>query len=59
MGHSHSQIFLPDITNWGISWKKAGVQDDMFGSEEYKRYLTETTLDTMYEKLGGEGGTES
>ena len=52
-------IFLPDITNWGISWKKAGVQDDMFGSEEYKRYLTETTLDTMYEKLGGEGGTES
>ncbi len=55
----NSGIFLPDITNWGISWKKAGVQDDMFGSEEYKRYLTETTLDTMYEKLGGEGGTES
>ena len=55
----NSGIFLPDITNWGISWKKAGVQDDMFGSEEYKRYLTETTLDTMYEKLGGEGGNES
>ena len=55
----NSGIFLPDITNWGVSWKKAGVQDDMFGSEEYKRYLTETTLDTMYEKLGGEGGNES
>ena len=49
-------IYLADIMNWGVSWKKAEVKDDMFGSEEYKRYLTQTTLDTMYEKLGGEGG---
>lgn len=54
-----SGIFLPDITNWGVSWKKAGVQNDMFGSEEYKRYLTGTTLDALYEKLSGEGGCES
>lgn len=52
-------IFFPDCNNWGLSWKKAGVKDDMFGSEEYKRYLTETTLDDMYEKLVGEGGMES
>ena len=52
-------IFLPEITNWGVSWKKAGVPDDMFGSEEYKRYLTETTLDSMYEELGQKGGGES
>lgn len=52
-------IFLPDITNWAVSWKKADVKDDMFGSEEYKRYLTGTTLDTLYEKLSGEGGNES
>lgn len=52
-------IFCPDIMNWGVSWKKADVQDDMFGSEEYKRYLTGTTLDAMYEKLGGEGGGKS
>ena len=45
--------------NWGIAWKKADVQDDMFGSEEYKRYLTQVTLETMYEKLGGEGGSAS
>ena len=31
----------------------------MFGSEEYKRYLTQVTLETMYEKLGGEGGSAS
>lgn len=54
-----SGIFLPDITNWGVSWKKAGVHDDMFGSEEYKRYLTGTTLDALYEKLSGEGGCAS
>ncbi len=52
-------IFLPDIMNWSVSWKQAGVKDDMFGSEEYKRYLTSTTLDTMYEKLSGEGGEAS
>lgn len=52
-------IFLPDIMNWGISWKKAGVKDDMYGTEEYKRYLTGTTLDAMYEKLSQEGGEES
>ena len=51
-------IFLPDIMNWGVSWKKAGVRDDMFGTEEYKRYLAGVTLDQMYEKLGGEGGSE-
>ena len=55
----HCGIFLPDITNWGVSWKKAGAPDDMFGSEEYKRYLTQTTLDSMYEKLGQEGGGNS
>ena len=42
-----------------IAEKKADVKDDMFGSEEYKRYLTGTTLDTLYEKLSGEGGNES
>ncbi len=52
-------IFLPDIMNWDVSWKKAGVQDDFFGSEEYKRYLTQTTLDQMYEILSMEGGDES
>ncbi len=54
-----SGLFHPDIMNWGIAWKKADVQDDMFGSEEYKRYLTQVTLETMYEKLGGEGGSAS
>ena len=52
-------VFCPDIKNWDVSWKKAGVSDDMFGTEEYKRYLTATTLETMYEELGGEGGAES
>lgn len=52
-----SGIFLPEITNWGVSWKKAGVRDDMFGSEEYKRYLAGTTLEDLYEKLSAEGGT--
>lgn len=54
-----SGIFHPDIRNWDVSWKKAGVSDDMFGSEEYKRYLTGTTLESMYEALGGEGGSEA
>ena len=53
-----SGIFTPDITNWGVSWKMADVKDDMFGSEAYKRYLTGTTLDDMYEKLSGEGGDQ-
>ncbi len=52
-------IFLPDIMNWSVSWKKAGVKDDMYGSKEYKRYLTGVTLDDMYEKLSGEGGALS
>ena len=55
----HCGIFLPDITNWDVSWKKAGVPDDMYGSEEYKRYLTQTTLDSMYEELDQEGGGKS
>ena len=54
-----SGIFCPDITNWDVSWKKAGVADDFFGSEEYKRYLTGVTLESMYEKLSTEGGRES
>ncbi|MBP3872323.1 MAG: FAD binding domain-containing protein [Lachnospiraceae bacterium] len=54
-----SGIFHPDIMNWGVSWKMAHVRDDMFGTEEYKRYITCTTLEAMYEDLGGEGGSES
>lgn len=49
-------IFLPDIMNWDVAWRQAGVQDDFYGSEEYKRYLTQTTLDQMYESLSTEGG---
>ncbi len=52
-------IFLPDIMNWDVSWKKAGVKDDFFGTEEYKRYLTQVTLDDMYETLSMEGGDGS
>lgn len=51
-----SGIFTPDITNWSVAWMQADVKDDMYGSEEYKRYLTGVTLDDMYEKLCGEGG---
>lgn len=54
-----SGIFSPDIMNWGIAWKTANVTDDMFGSEEYKRYLTKVTLESMYEELCREGGSES
>ena len=53
-----SGIFTPEITNWSVSWKKADVKDDMFGTESYKRYLTGVTLDDMYEKLSGEGGDQ-
>ncbi len=52
-------IFLPVIMNWDVSWKKAGVKDDFYGTQEYKRYLTQTTLDWMYETLSMEGGDES
>ena len=58
LGIKGSGIFTPDITNWSVAWKQAEVKDDMFGSEEYKRYLTGTTLDDMYEKLSGEGGDQ-
>ncbi len=54
-----SGIFLPDIMNWDVAWMKAGVKDDFYGSQEYKRYLTQTTLDWMYETLSMEGGDES
>ena len=53
-----SGIFTPEITNWSVSWKKADVKDDMFGTESYKRYITSVTLDDMYEKLSGEGGDQ-
>ncbi len=49
-------IYTPDIRNWSLAWREAGVQDDMFGSEAYKKYLTGVTLDDMYEKLSQEGG---
>lgn len=52
-------IFHADGTDWEVLWKKAGVQDDWLGSEEYKRYLTRVTLESMYEELGGEGGGAS
>ena len=54
-----SGIFSPDIMNWGLSWKKADVADDMYGSQEYKRYLAGVTLESMYEKLSQEGGEKS
>lgn len=55
----NSGIFCPDIRNWDVSWKRANVTDDFSGSEEYKRYLTGVTLESMYEKLSTEGGRES
>lgn len=54
-----SGIFCPDIRSWDVSWKMANVTDDIYGSEEYKRYLTGVTLESMYEKLGTEGGIKS
>lgn len=52
-------IFCADISSWNRLWEKAGVRDDMFGTEEYKRYITRVTLESMYEELRGKGGSAS
>lgn len=49
-----SGVYNCDVTNWSVIWNKAEVRDDMYGTESYKRYLTGTTLDDMYEKLEAE-----
>lgn len=47
-------IYAPGILSWSRAWKEAGVRDDLYGSEEYKRYLAGITLDKFYERLNQE-----
>ena len=47
-------IYAPGILSWSRAWKEAGVRDDLYGSEEYKRYLAGITLDEFYERLNQE-----
>ena len=47
-------IYAPGILSWSRAWKEAGVRDDLYGREEYKRYLAGITLDEFYERLNQE-----
>ena len=52
-------IYAPGILNWSRAWKEAGVRDDLYGSEAYKRYLAGITLDEFYECLNKESAAEN
>lgn len=50
-----SGIFQTDMRCWSTTWEEAGVADDMYGSEAYKRHIARVTLEAMYEELRKEG----